>query len=373
MLQTHLNENRRGAASGRGRGGFTLIELLVVIAIIALLIGILLPALGKARKTARDVICKNNMSQLGIGLASYSADSKDHIPTFSWTPNRYSYGGDDTKVTQAIGLASRRGVLEMHQAQEFAILRDLTGRTSGANEIRLNLARYPHRRYAHLVVQQYLSAQIPEPIVACPEHKELIDMQRDPVDKSLQPEGVDGDVQSENPSVKQRWPYSSSYQMVPAAWADDQSRTGEPRVPGPGDGTSYNLLVSSSRLGGRRVTEVQFPASKVYQFEFHDRHRNNKPAFFGYEQAQSNLLFFDTSVRAEATGDSNPGFDPNMPSSNDAPTVRYDPAPNGFDPEPLFDVDNGDEVGVWYRFTRGGLKGIDYGGSEIRTGNDPTP
>lgn len=66
----------------RGRNqtsGFTLIELLVAIAIIALLISILLPSLGAARKTARNVICQSNLRQIVIAHTTYADSNKDAI------------------------------------------------------------------------------------------------------------------------------------------------------------------------------------------------------------------------------------------------------------------------------------------------------
>src|SRR5262245_6445329 len=62
------------------KAAFTLVELLVVIGIIAVLIGILLPTLGRAREQSRATLCMNNLRQWGMGFSMYFNISKGALP-----------------------------------------------------------------------------------------------------------------------------------------------------------------------------------------------------------------------------------------------------------------------------------------------------
>lgn len=68
---------------------FTLIELLVVVSIIALLVSILLPSLGKARESAKAVVCKTQLRQFGIALSMYAEDNNNSFLIHEWLAPPY--------------------------------------------------------------------------------------------------------------------------------------------------------------------------------------------------------------------------------------------------------------------------------------------
>src|SRR5258708_37842657 len=110
MVRSHISLSRAGAPFMRVRRGFTLVELLIVIGIIALLIGILLPMLGRARASSRQLKCLSNLRQIGIVDQVYQNEWKGfHMPAYyGWSQ---ATGGWPISIPPAIPASRPRHYL----------------------------------------------------------------------------------------------------------------------------------------------------------------------------------------------------------------------------------------------------------------------
>ncbi|MFG0305128.1 MAG: type II secretion system protein [Phycisphaerales bacterium JB040] len=316
---------------------FTLIELLVTLAIIALLVGLLLPAMGGARATARDLVSRANLRALGSAHAGYNADNRERLPTFT-----------QPSVT----------------GQMLRILERRTGRSDLSEPIR----RRPFVRYTHLVLIDYLASDLPNPMLVNPGDRALVEWAENPrsaetngllpYQSGFVPPRFDDDEGWRDRGVIQAFAYGTSYQTTAAAWCADEDPTFSPD---PHNANFYAppLGRRANRLQ-RSATDVLFPASKVHLFEEYDFVSDPRGVFCLYPEASTATLQFDASVRKQRTEEINPGWSPASP--NQLAFQKYRP----MDKFPAWaDGKPGTRLLARHRFTRAGLRGIDFGGEEI--------
>lgn len=341
------------------RRAMTLVDLLMSVVVVTLLVLTLIPALSTMRDEAENEQSKANLMQIGQGRDQYAGDNQDRIFAYSWRAGEtYTLpnGQVRTPITDQDAAAE----------QNKEILMRRTGRINGVYKFLNFNARLPHRRYSHLILLDYLAG-------ADDEQFQTTTLAIDPADQTLltwherplqygtgsgipysngTPFGYDSDFNWTTTAVRQRWAFGSSYEIVPFAWQGD----------GPNDiylpvSSTPHLFQSSGapELGRRMMSEVASPSRKVHLFEEFDREQKRYP-WFAYNTARVEKLMFDGSINSQPSNASASAEHPQIPG---VPwRQRYIPLDQF--PIPLDGFGETREINLRFRWTAGGLQGIDY-------------
>lgn len=375
--------------SEKGRkAGFTLIELLIVIAIIALLIGILLPALGEARRAGRKTVCMNNMRSYAQAANTFAGENKDLLPAMNWR------GGQSPPPDAHPSILSKNIKFGSDvEAASFQVVSTIRKKTSPnmADDSKYGTPSnwIPYILYSHIPLNDYIGGNLPSQVSACTEDSWRLTIQKfyeNPESSGLPyPKNNGGD----GTNTSWRWPFSSSYSVHQAHWGPSKAFTimvnGVAKVAAlyfPSKDGGGNLYTTNSTgpidgsFGRNRLTDVRFPSSKTIMSDEFARHSGRKIRFYADPEASQPLNFYDGSVREYRTVDTNPGWNPmSRAAMKDRWNYRkdqqvYDPVfvgtRTGTDPD-IGTIQIYDAPAGWYRYTRGGLFGFDVPRGPVRS------
>lgn len=341
----------------KARNGFSLIELVAVITIAASVGAVLAPSMARMRGHMRGVSSVGNLSTIGQASAMYGIDHEDRIAAYSWRAGEtYVNLGNGNSFTP-----SSDTVAAAYQLRD--ILYRATGRLQGSFRILTPTSRLVHRRYSHLVLADYMD-NVGERLWADPSDINQTIWQDFPTFYDFVPYGqgmpqqfgYDTDSSWTLSSIKQLWAFGSSYQTVPHAWMPDTTPS---YVPLPFTPHSFTTSGGFPHLGDRLQTEVAFPSAKVMMFEEFDRERVGHP-YFAYSYTTPAKLMFDGSINTARTDAATLSVSPEDYSFGWKEPWYQHYLPLDKFPVPIGGLGDSTDLNMHYRWTLGGLQGIDY-------------
>lgn len=337
--------------------GMTLVEVVVGVAVVAMLGAMLAAAVGESRRMGSLNRNLGNLQLFAAGTIEYAAAHQDRFWGFSWQQGHEGpFGVAPTRMQaaadQAVEILRRRGGVTMDRVEDWH---------AGAN-------------YAHLPLLDHLDMPLQSEFIVAPEHRLLMLWRSDPENIVNLPPTQRPDSPAES---LHRWGYSSSYELAPAfqeadaRWTDEN---GAPVLTADQHGREHDRWWGvTTGFGSRYLHEVSSPSQKVMMFERYQRHFGPRHIYFMSSEARVPMLFADGAVSVRQTWQSNLGFRPNSPNvggpgssgrGGGPSLVAYTPA--AWEP-PTASGFAIDRLAGQYRWTRGGLKGRDFNGSEIDT------
>ncbi|MCC6968958.1 MAG: hypothetical protein IT434_01940 [Phycisphaerales bacterium] len=317
----------------QARRAFTRADLVAVV--VCLFMGfvvLVVPLQDGAMRDIGRIVCSHRLGAWRDAVVSYTYDNQDAFPTFAWKPGSAS----------SLSRESGTGLQEL-RAQALEKVRRFAGR----DDITAPDDWLPQPHFSWLVLYEAGQRGVLEAL-QCPEDRQgaLVELDNRRADGAP-------------PSVSE---FASTFEFVPSMWSPDSAtpytdgaflpvvepglQEGEYRVP---SGRPFGLRP-------RRMEEVAFPSRKVLVFDPFDRHSAPKKRHYANPAASQPLLMADGSVQWRQTADANPGGLPNDPSGKAVPV--FDSAWQ-IDPWEIR-TDNVREVRGYYRWTAGGLAGVDF-------------
>jgi hypothetical protein len=333
-----------------GSRAFVAVEAVAIAAVGIVLFGLVLVSTADTRRQSRLDRDLANLRQIGAWTFVYASDYEGLYPTFSSAPNSV---WPDIRATAS-------GVAKV-QAVGHAI--DIIRRRTGRETFPIPAGWFPHLLYTHLVLVDYAQRALPDTTFVSVGDENRLNWLDDPINKHdrgfWQPlqNPQTGPVREEH----WRWPYSASFQ-TPIAWYD-KSEVGS-RITRVASRNNFSVP-STSVLGGQSFADVAFPSQKVMVHDYGAWYFSRRPAFFAHETSRVSVLMGDGGASPRLTGDSNGGWFPNRPTISHSDTFLYQA--NLWEP-PAVNSLGFDRLTDRYRWTRGGIRGRDFDGPEIDTG-----